>query len=192
MSIFFTSDKHIGHSNIIKYCNRPFRNVNEMNKAIVDNHNAIVDKKDIVYDLGDFGWFKDMAHAREIIQSLNGQHFLIKGNHDHKGFLTATEDLFVKIKSMHTVKVPDPDAKDGKNQYIILCHYPLMVWNRGYHGAWHLHGHCHGNLQEPFPSTRMDVGVDCFNFSPVPYSHIKHIMSNRKYNPVDHHKEGET
>lgn len=81
MNIFFTSDQHFGHSNIINLCSRPFKDVDEMNEALVDNYNAVVGPKDFVYHLGDFALGKihtSLAHGRR----LNGRKALIVGNHD--------------------------------------------------------------------------------------------------------------
>jgi len=90
--IFFTSDLHLNHwsspdRNIIKYCDRPFEDINEMNESIINNWNSIVSKNDTVYHLGDFAfhWVKDLKH-NEIVpyweSRLNGKIVHIKGNHD--------------------------------------------------------------------------------------------------------------
>ena len=80
---YLVSDTHFNHSNIIKYCSRPFSNIEEMNKVIIDNWNNIVDKEDTVYHLGDFG-FGTKEELKEIFDKLNGKKYLIMGNHDRR------------------------------------------------------------------------------------------------------------
>lgn len=79
--IFFTSDLHFGHKNIIRFDNRPFSTVEEMDEALIRNWNAKVSDEDTVYVLGDISWYND-AKTSEIINSLHGHKILIKGNHD--------------------------------------------------------------------------------------------------------------
>ena len=81
--IFFTSDTHFGHTNIMKYCKRPFETVEEMDQTIIDNWNSVVRPEDIVFHLGDFG-FCGSLRLREIVDQLNGKIYLITGNHDRK------------------------------------------------------------------------------------------------------------
>ena len=125
--------------------------------------------------------------ARSIISRLNGKKILIKGNHDRPKIIAGISDLFEGIYDLHTAKIPDKEAKDGKTQRIVMCHYPLLVWDRAHYGAWMLHGHCHGSLIEETPTRRMDVGVDCWDYSPVSYETIKTVMKTRTYKSYDHH-----
>ena len=53
MEIYFTSDLHLGHDNIIRFTNRPFDSVEEMNDRIIQNYNSIIHKNDLVYILVD-------------------------------------------------------------------------------------------------------------------------------------------
>ena len=79
--IFFTSDQHFGHKNVIRYDNRPFTSVEDMDEALIRNWNAKVTEKDTVYVLGDISWYNDETTAT-IFNSLKGHKILIKGNHD--------------------------------------------------------------------------------------------------------------
>lgn len=81
---FFTSDTHFGHSNIIRYCNRPYNSVEEMDEDLIKRWNAIVKKDDIVYHLGDFSFYMTKEKVSSIVRRLNGTIYLIKGNHDKK------------------------------------------------------------------------------------------------------------
>jgi len=152
MNIFFTADQHFGHDNIIKYCQRPFDNVKEMNESIITYWNSRVQHDDVVYCLGDM-FFCDVALARNIMHRLNGRKRLVLGNHDK---LIRTEPslqkLFDKI-------LPDLHIDSLKWQPVVMCHYPLLTWPKAGKGAYMLHGHTHARL--PHGSVRrLDVGVD--------------------------------
>lgn len=170
--IFFTSDTHYFHTNVIKYSSRPFNNINEMNAALISNWNNVVNKSDIVYHLGDVAFTKDANSIIDIFKQLNGKKYLIYGNHDK--FLRKQRDLLYNLFDNAY------DILDimHEGQSIVMSHYPMVEWNRGHYGSWMLHGHCHGTL----PVTkfkRLDVGVDCFNYTPVSFEQVKIIMSTR-------------
>ena len=78
MKYFLTSDCHFSHSNIIKYCNRPFKDVDHMNYELVRRWNERVKDEDMVFHVGDFGFDK----GYKWYPKLNGQKYMIKGNHD--------------------------------------------------------------------------------------------------------------
>ena len=181
--IYFTSDTHYSHKNIIKYSNRPFSSVEEMNESLIDNWNKIVKPGDCVYHLGDLGFTKEELMS-SIVRRLNGQKFLIFGNHD-KNLRKAENVLkyFVWSKDYFELNV----QVKGEKQKIVLAHYPFLTWNKSHHGSWHLHGHCHGTLPVNMSAKRIDVGVDCFNYTPVSIDEIGRLMAKRKFEPVDHH-----
>ena len=79
--IYFISDTHFNHNNIIKYCNRPFKSINEMNQTIINNWNKTVKADDEIYHLGDLvlGKKEEMYNT---VSNLNGKKYLIRGNHD--------------------------------------------------------------------------------------------------------------
>src|SRR5580698_5527626 len=82
-NIFFTSDEHFGHQNIIKFCNRPFTSLDEMTETLIENHNKLVKKGDSVYHLGDMFWKTfGQENAIKVLSRLNGQKFYIWGNHE--------------------------------------------------------------------------------------------------------------
>lgn len=176
---WFTSDLHIGHSNILEYSNRPFKTVDEMNEALVDNWNRVVKAGDRVYCLGDFA-LCDPDIASDFAGRLEGQKFFIWGNHDkavrkHQPFLKH----WVWQKDIADIKVGE--------QRIVLCHYALLTWNQSHRGAWSLHGHSHGSLRESPDALRTDVGVDCWDYRPVSFDELKEHMSKKNFEPVDHH-----
>jgi calcineurin-like phosphoesterase family protein len=115
---WFTSDFHLGHFNIIRYCNRPFADTQEMNEAIVERMNASVKPNDVLYFLGDFcmGGPKAVALYRNQI-GCKTIHF-IDGNHDNT--TRKVQHLFTSWSSLSEIRV-------GK-QGIVLCHYAMKVW----------------------------------------------------------------
>ena len=183
---FFTSDLHLSHSNVIKYCNRPFKNVDEMNEQIIQRWNKVVTPQDIVYIIGDVTFEKDEEKRIWHLNRLNGEKHLIRGNHD-KIISGKTIKCFNSISDgLKEIKVPDIDGPGG-NQHIVMCHYPLLTWNKGHYGSWMLYGHAHGTLKEDPNARRFDVGVDCWNFTPVSYQQVKEKMAKKNFKPIDHH-----
>lgn len=178
--VWFTADHHFGHKGIIKYSNRPFANVDEMNESLIDRWNAVVKKGDRVYYLGDLS-FLPRPITDVIVNRLNGQIYFIKGNHDKMSndFYTTN---FVTVDDLKEIYVGA--------QKIVLCHYAMLVWNGSHHGAWMLHGHSHGSLHVDRTAKRMDVGVDAVpGYRPIEFAEVRKILDQRKFKPVDHHTE---
>lgn len=175
---FFTSDTHYYHSNIIRYSNRPYKSVDEMNKAMIDNWNSVVKPGDEVYHLGDFG-FASEAQLDEILNNLNGRIHFIVGNHD-KTITNSTrlKSCFASISGYKEVYIENSKEKSGRS-LVVLCHYPMIEWNKSHHGSFMLHGHCHGNLTYPFKNPRriMDVGVDPVGYFPIDQNKVVDILS---------------
>lgn len=124
MKIFVTSDTHFNHENIIKYCNRPFKDSKEMNEIIIKNWNEVVSNNDIVYHLGDFG-FGTFSELQDIFNRLNGIKYLVMGNHDYKvgknyyldlGFTSVYKKVFEFDKYIFTHR-PILVEKDKINVY---------------------------------------------------------------------------
>lgn len=160
--IWFTADTHFDHTNIIRHCNRPFSNTEEMNKTIITNWNLKVGKQDQVYHLGDFGFSEN---SQEYLKRLNGKISILFGNHDReaKRYKHLFSEYFHGILEL---KIGD--------LFIVCCHYPMLEWNRSYHGSLCLYGHVHSNSDKPFqaPSNSYDVGMDNNDFFPVSLSEI--------------------
>jgi calcineurin-like phosphoesterase family protein len=186
--LWFTSDTHFNHKNIIQHCRKSFSNVDEMNEQIIHNWNKVIQQDDMVYLLGDVAW-SSRTKTVPLIYRLKGRIFLIRGNHDQDVIKKDCVERFEWVKDYYHLNVPDPDGPNGKIQPIILFHYPIASWNHINHGAWHLHGHCHGNLPVNSKLKRHDVGIDNNLMHPISYERIKEIMATRKFEPVDHHEE---
>jgi calcineurin-like phosphoesterase family protein len=141
--------------NIIKYCNRPFKNIWDMHEAIVSGMNSVVQPNDELFILGDVSFYGG-EKVQNVLNRINGRKHLILGNHDAKNMKDWTGWTSVN----HYLEVKD------SGQFVVLSHYPIESWNRMTHGGIHLHGHRHGvgNNHRGF---REDVGVDPWGFKPV-------------------------
>lgn len=180
---WFTSDTHFYHKNIIKYCNRPFNNVEEMNETLINNWNSVVKKDDTVFHLGDMG-FCGTQNLISVLSKLNGNIYLIRGNHDTDKQVSALfdNDLILcwnQYKSI--VMIGDEDIPEQK---LFLCHYPMIDWDNKERGCWMIHGHNHMLPDTPSHSPlHYDVGVDKNNYTPINFKTIKQsIIWNTKEN----------
>lgn len=170
---FFIADTHFSHANIIKHCNRPFSNVVEMDEAILDGINSLVQPNDTLYHLGDFAWKKNVARYREKIRCRNV--ILILGNHDPQTKLGQPQDILYDIFSQVFVMLR---IRRSQRQ-IILSHYAMRTWNGSHRGSWNLFGHSHGTLSNN-GSMSLDVGVDNHAYCPVSINNIIEIMKSKQ------------
>jgi calcineurin-like phosphoesterase family protein len=178
--IWFTSDHHFDHQKIISFAKRPYKDVEEMNEALIANYNEDVNEQDDVYILGDFSFHRnsDKGLVEMLVHRLKGhKHFLV-GNHDEKRHAPKANG-WAWVGHYKRIKV------DG--QRIVLMHYPILSWHGMHDGAWMLHGHSHGNLPKDMRSKRLDVGVDCWNYRPVNYDTVAEEMKKHEFSPIDHH-----
>lgn len=166
--IFVTSDTHFGHSNIIKYTKRPFKNAAEMDHTLIENWNSVVGEEDEVLHLGDFS-FKAGKNLREnYVSKLNGKIHLILGNHDNPREVRSAgfESIHPSLWEYHFY-----DKVRREKRKVVLCHYPMLSWNASFHGRPHLFGHVHsGPYNFEFDIKRpnsYDVGVDNNEFTPI-------------------------
>ena len=187
--VFFTSDTHFNHKNILTYCSRPFDSIEKMNEAIIANWNSKVPIDGIVFHCGDFALGGSEAW-HQILPRLNGQIHLILGNHDLKNFRPGYADSFASVQEQLTIDI-------GKKK-VILTHFPLLC----YHGTWgtemnvwNLMGHVHTlksnnsgkdfeRLQYLFP-TQYDVGVDFNNYTPISFQEVKEKIDFQVKNNVN-------
>lgn len=174
---WFTSDSHCGHANIIKHCNRPFINVHEMNKGIIDNINSVVKASDVLYHLGDFSWKKTAARYRKKIRCRNV--ILILGNHDPQTKNGQPLDILHEIFSQVFVMLRIKPIVFGSQQPIILSHYAMRTWNGSHRGSWNLFGHSHGTLPDN-ESKSLDVGVDKHDYRPINLETVANLINQRK------------
>jgi calcineurin-like phosphoesterase family protein len=176
-NIFFTSDTHFGHGNIIKFCDRPFKDVEEMNYKLIENWNNKVPNDGLVFHLGDFAW-GGYDFWKSIRNQLNGDIILIKGNHDIKNMsATAEEELFKFSTWQMLVEI------EGRKLY--LNHVPFLCYGGTYRDpkglVYQLFGHVHSGpgkkgmdiprMQYLFP-TQYDVGVDNNGYEPISWNEL--------------------
>jgi len=160
--IWFISDLHFNHRNIIHYCGRPYDTVETMNRDLIVNWNMNVGSRDTVYCLGDFGLVrKDMPHPREYLKQLSGTIVMVQGNHDDPKQWTRDGNAnpfdprgIVEVRWNHLI--------------FVLCHYPMESWNRQHYGSVHLHGHVHNNDAhlKKIPN-RINVSVERIDYRPI-------------------------
>jgi calcineurin-like phosphoesterase family protein len=165
MATWFTSDTHFYHANVITYCKRPFLNLEgfpdvlAMNKALVDNWNAVVDPEDTVYHLGDFamGPRRLLAHIRSL---LHGRVVLVRGNHDRSATACLEAGFNMVVSSM---------VSDVDGCRILLQHHPPQPSQEGQFD-YILHGHIHEKYRRI--GNAINVGVDVWNYKPVSFQEL--------------------
>lgn len=157
--IWFISDTHFGHDNVIQYCRPQFVTMAQMEDVIIARWNAKVKPQDLVYHLGDFAW--TTKDAKRVRPMLNGTIRLIVGNHDDIPSIAAA-GLFQRIYLW----------KQFRDLGFTASHIPMRL-DQLRHSSMNLHGHVHGNLDglEPF---HRDVSVESTDFRPV---HIDEIAA---------------
>lgn len=163
--IYFISDMHFGHRNIIKYENRPFKNIKEMDASIIENWNSVVKKDDKVFVLGDISFYNKEKTA-EIIYSLNGYKILILGNHDNERSLHWWKSVgFDEV-------INYPIIYDG---FYMLSHEPMYLnENMPY---MNIHGHIHNLKYES--KQFFNVSVECIDYTPISFEKIKEIVVSK-------------
>lgn len=185
--VFFTSDTHFNHSNIIRFCDRPFADVEEMNETIIANWNRVVGEEDILFHLGDF-CLGGVTEWNRFLDRLHGHIYLILGNHDLRNMRPALMERFEQVSMGMCIEV--------EKQKIYLNHYPFLCFDGGYSNVWQLFGHVHtrvnntgleaGRLQYLYP-TQYDVGVDNNDFTPLSFAQVKEILQKQMENGVGNH-----
>lgn len=190
--IYYTSDTHFFHANIVQYCGRPYIDAVKMNEALCDNWAARVLPNDTIFHLGDVG-LASKNKLLTLLKKLPGNKHLILGNHDI--WIPELRYIFKWTKRYHEIYgllgqewwQPAHEKEERANHKlpVVLCHYPMAEWNQSHRGSWMLHGHSHGNLTSN--RRRYDVGVDCNSYHPISFEELIPIMRQR--NVTKHHEE---
>lgn len=174
MNIFFTSDLHFYHANVIKYCNRPWDSAEEMNEGLIANWNSVVRDNDKVWILGDL-FFCGHEESLSILKRLKGRKHLILGNHDK--MIRNQKQVQAEFERVY----PDLYEESIAGVKVVMCHYPLLTWNKAHYGSFMLHGHSHGTARYPFTGRIMDVGVDSNNYTPISWEDIHQKLSGVEF-----------
>lgn len=185
MNIWFTSDTHYWHENVIKFCDRPFKDLSHMHEVLIQRYNSRVKEQDVCIFVGDFS-FGTAAQTKAILNQLNGTKILVQGNHDKKTTCNKFDVCFYTI-NMSIAGEP-----------VSIKHYPLR-WPRFSHfkerllrwwkntpnpryldrypvdrGQFHIHGHTHS--KERFKDNQIHVGVDAWDYYPVSIKDISQYI----------------
>jgi len=156
-----------------------------MTETLISNWNDRVLRGDTVFVLGDFMLTygkKNAPLVDSILSRLNGQKWLIAGNHDRQE--VRKSGYWVKVKDYHEISI---SLGGDHKQKIVMSHFPMLSWNKMHHGSWMLHGHTHGTLVGNHGKL-LDVGVDCHQFAPISINEVELIMRDKHFTPIDHHK----
>lgn len=184
-NVWFSADKHLYHEFMVKGRGdgdvppRPmFATAEEMTEVIIQRHNEVVQRGDLVYELGDFAIKCPVEKARAAKRRMNGNFYLISGNHDGVAEKMAGE--FVWSRDLARIRFRNfPEAP-----HIVLSHYAMLTWHGSHRGDWQLYGHSHAQL-EAMKATVLphllsfDVGVDCWDFYPVSIEQVIEKMKSR-------------
>ncbi len=176
----FISDLHLGHSNIISLCNRPFADVDEMDAALIQRWNTKVKKNDTVYLIGDVVW--DKKKVAYYMEQLSGKKILVAGNHD---------DTWVRReecqKHFETVV---PYLETHLNGHpVTMCHYPMLEWRSSREESrrkqgYLIHGHIHNRVSEEYRQlylqfNALNAGADVNDFAPVTFDEL--VENNMRF-----------
>ena len=151
---WFISDTHFNHENIIKYCNRPFDDIDEMNNHIINKWNSIIKPSDTVYHLGDFALQSDKETVTELVSKLNGSIILLEGNHDRFGKQKLLDCGFTEVHKTLVI-----------SKYI-LTHRPLKLDQIG-EGMTNLHGHIHNYDKGLDKDKYINVSCEVLDYKPT-------------------------
>ena len=160
--LWFMSDLHYNHENVIKFNRRPFENVKEMNWHIEQELITKVGPGDILFDMGDLFWKTDETTMKNVISLASPKEwYKILGNHDNYNVYRKSYigTLFTLLSDILEINVDH----EGRNYRLTLCHYPMISWNGKARGTLMIHGHCHGNIDNintESTDLRVDVGFD--------------------------------
>lgn len=180
--LFLTSDSHLGHFNICKYCHRPFQSRSEMDQTLIKNWNEVVPEDGIVVHCGDFmlPHNEDIKEYNKYLNRLNGRVLLLRGNHDLAS-LDWVSDKLIAVRDQAMIVV------DGVK--IFAQHYPCAAFNGDYHVYGHIHtladGTCYGidgDVTKVMGKNTYDVGVDQNGYTPVSYWQLCDIFRKKMSN----------
>lgn len=193
-NIFFTSDLHFGHRNVINFCNRPYADIKEMSEKLIANWNAVVTNNDIVFVLGDTFWFNDSRTIKKVLERLNGKEiYILPGNHcDFDAYHRVDDPRIHLCQDIVCLWLTSADFErrhwHRKTMEIWMQHYPMSTWPHRENGAFHFFGHIHSQEGKTegvdqdltLHWNQADVGCDYWNWKPVLFEDLLTFMHNKK------------
>lgn len=175
--LFYTSDMHFGHRNILSFCNRPFSSEKEMNLGLIKNWNSVVGPNDVVFNLGDFCWWDSNRDIQKLFNKLNGTIYFQFGNHDTKKGLREVPTHVIMLDDV--VHSWINFEGEGKTYEVVTSHYPLLTYAGSMRGVYHFFGHIHsgpGSMSSEasliLSKNMYDVGVDNNLLYPIEFRDI--------------------
>lgn len=180
--IYFTSDLHHRHRNILNVCpeHRPWETREQMTEALIEYHNDVVRETDTLYILGDFSFGK-AGFTLDVLRAMIGNKVIIRGNHD-EWLDKVTEEQLLEVG---VANVRDLYCRKFDGTKIVMCHYAIRSWQDQGRGSLRIYGHSHGNL-EGFGRS-MDVGWDAWGRYLLLEEVIDRLES-KEIEVADHHK----
>lgn len=196
MTTFFISDMHFGHSNIIEYSDRPFKDLDEMAKAIINNCNNVVNHDDLLYIAGDA--VMGVRHKNlPVMHHLHGFKVLFPGNHDDCHPMYSEKKNFtekVELYKQYFDDILDASQPHPVEDHYLLSHFPYNFEEEDYIGRdfskWEpkdegkilLHGHVHNTWKyklSDLGTPMINVGVDVWDFTPVSMDQIEALIREK-------------
>ena len=170
---YFTSDQHLFHSRIIKYCDRPFNSVEHMNNSILKRWNETIAPEDTVYVVGDFA-LGSKTKAGDWLKKANGKKILIIGNHDQHP--RAMKAMGFDEVHYHL------EVKTDSGERWLLSHFPLPLdLVKSYDRL--IHGHHHSGPRST--GKRVNVCVDLWDFMPVSETEVLALPTQEEKTAID-------
>lgn len=189
---WFISDIHVDHTNVLRLSDRPFQNIQEMERTIVNNINKVVRPDDVLILGGDICLGKKEAWIR-FLSSLHTKNvILVKGNHDT--WQNIPKDMLTLIVEQLVLRL--------HGRLFVVSHYPYRCsWWRAFwkrlhpavlspkrpkdNGLWLLHGHDHRrSILVDYHPRMLSIGVDANNFKPISADEIIRIVQRQENSPV--------
>lgn len=198
---WFSSDIHFGHENVIKFCDRPFKDIDDMKEQIIKNHNRLVKPEDLVVHVGDMFFYHRPEEMKEVLDQMNGRKVLVRGNHDQKprqmmnaGYQICVEqmDFIIANQRVHVSHYPyRMDEKLMRYLKIKKKVHKLLglrpIYFEKYHerrpkddGCFLIHGHTHDKVKTK--GRMIHVGVDAWGYKPVNIQKIANMITEIKKN----------
>lgn len=148
-----SADLHLGHPKIIDYCKRPYKSVEEMDHDLLQRALEVVGPKTHYWFAGDFALHK--SAGERFFNALPGIKHFVRGNHDQNNW----------VEKLGWDSIHDIAEFRDYNTLFVMCHYPMITWNKARYGSINLFGHIH-NAHEG-SQRAVNVGVDCWDYAPA-------------------------